>query len=741
MKERFPAPVSAVPAYDIQEINVREYLLVLMKRRRTVAAILILSFLLAALYSFLQTPVYKSFTRINIDPITSTVIPGVIPKESSQINLFMVTQYQLLRSRTIAKRLQEKLNLDPSDLVPAKDKEEVKKQWATRNPVDRANFAIDQVMQMIDVTAVRDTTLFIITFLTPDPNLSKTLADGWANAYIEYSLASQSEYSRKARILLAEQIKNLQNDIKEKRQLLQDFSSEKQVILIGAGNTSIVASKLEDINRDLSAATSDRIAKEVAYRDLLNHGKYAQPEVRNNPIIIGLKEQYTALERQYSEKTSLFLPDYPVMQSLRKQMDDINVAIEKEASDIFAKVLSNAKADYDEAAKKESALKAEVDRVKGDTIRASQQEFNYDQLKMELADKQKSLEVLLTRQTEADATAQAQEMKAITIRIIDEAQVPKRPDKPDIPYNFAIFLGIGLLFAICIAFISDYFDRSFKNLDDVHRHLDLPFLGIIPTYHLNGNGHEASTALMKSESDVSGESIDLLTLYDPQSIHSEAFRTLRASLLVSFPQNPPRTILVTSSQAGEGKTFVASNLAVTLAQLDKKVVLLDADMRNPRLHTVWNLSNDTGLTQFLTTDISSSIVTRPTRCDGLYVITSGTRTPRPAELLSSKRLDELLLELQREFDHIIIDTPPVMPVSDSLVLAAKCNCVILVVRAGVTHREVVHMASERLIRFDATMAGAILNGAEPYFNTNYYSSYGKYYEDKQPPKILKHLTS
>ncbi|MGH9857593.1 MAG: GumC family protein, partial [Acidobacteriota bacterium] len=684
MKERSLVPATVIPSYEVKDIDLREYFLIVLKRRRMVLFVLLLCVTLAAIYSFLQTPVYRSSTRINIDPVGSSVIPAVVPKEGNQISLFLVTQYQLLRGRSIAGRVQEKLNLTPADLVTEKDKAEVAEVWKDRKPEDMRNYTIDQLMQMLEVLPVRETTLFTISFLTPNAELSRNLAEAWANEYIEYSLATQNEFSRKAGLLLNEQIRNLQNDIKKKQEQLQKFSSENQVILLGDPGRSVMGSKLEDLNRELSAATGLRISKEVTYRNIEKHGKYAQPEVRTSPVITSLKQEYSKLQNEYSQKSSLYNPDFPIMVTLRNQMEQINQSIEQEASDLFSKIVDNARSDYQQALNREMALKTQVEQVKSATIHAGQEEFNYAQMRLELIEKQKNLEALLAKQTEAASSAQALEMKAITIRIVDEALLPKRSESPDVVYNISISIALGLILGIGIAFISDYLDRSFKNIDDVQRHLQLPFLGIIPKYEVNGNRNGKSTAVIKQE-DLTGspsEGIDLLTIYNPDSIESEAFRTIRASLLVSFPENPPKSVVITSGQAGEGKTFVATNLAVTLAQMEKKVVLVDADMRNPRLHRLWKLNNDTGLAQYLTSDILASSVIRPTQCAGLYLITSGARTPRPTELLSSKRFDRLLLELQKDFDHIIIDTPPVIAVSDSLVLASKSNCVLLVVRAG-----------------------------------------------------------
>lgn len=731
MMDKTLTPVTSTGLYQVKEINFREYFLVVFKRRWIIVACLILAAAIAAIYSFLQTPTYRTKSRININPVFFKVLPEVISQNQAQLDVFMETQNQLLRSASLARRVQERLKLAPEDVVPPDEKNEVAAVWKKRKPEARANYVGDMLLRMLDVIPVPNTTLFEIQFETPSARLSANLANIWADEYMEYSLASQYEYSVKAEELIAQQISQLRKEISEKQGLLQKFSSTQQVIKLDDAR-SMHGSKLEQLNEDLSRAISDRITKQVAYRDLQRQGKDSVPEIRNNAVIIRLKQEYSTLETEYTKKASLFMSDYPQMVTLRNQMDQIKTALEDEGNELFTKVLASARAEYEAASRNEGALRSEVESVKQETIYARPEEFNYERLKLEVDEKQKNLETLLQRQSEATASVQAKEMKATTIRVVDEARIPGLPYKPNILYNIVFGIFGGLVLGVGLAFGADYMDRSFRQVEDVERHLQLPFLGVIPRYSIPGENNGRSRFLPAKRTPQNGsttEGIDLVTVYSPESLESEAFKNVRASLLVSFPENPPKTIVVTSGKPGEGKTFVASNLAVTLAQLDKKIVLIDADLRNPRIHRVWKMNNDFGLSTFLTSNIPLAEVLKPTEFENLDIIPSGAKTPRPAELLSSKRFDQLLTELQTRFDHIIIDSPPVMPVSDALVIASKCNCAILVVRAGETPREVVQVARERLSHFDVTVAGVVLNDVDlndPYYKFSY-ANYGDYY--------------
>ncbi|HJZ10601.1 MAG TPA: polysaccharide biosynthesis tyrosine autokinase, partial [Acidobacteriota bacterium] len=360
-------------------------------------------------------------------------------------------------------------------------------------------------------------------------------------------------------------------------------------------------------------------------------------------------------------------------------------------------------------------------------------ESNYDRLKLELDDKKRLLSTILAKQSETGVSAQVKEKKATTIRIVDRGRKARAPFKPNLRQNVYYSFAVGLLIGIALVFGLEYLDRSFKNVDDVQRYVQLPFLGVVPRYagESNGNGHQRSIVKSDDSERSASEGIDLLTVHHPESVASEAFRSVRTSLLLAFPEAPPRSILVTSSHPSEGKTFIAANMAISLAQLEKQVALVDGDMRNPRIHRIWGQQNNAGLSRYLTSDVNATQVITPSNIPGVSLITSGMKTPRPAELLASKRMDELLEELQDQFDHVIVDSPPVMLLADAVILASKCSCVLFVIQGGVTTRDVVQKAKQKLSAADAVMAGVVLNNvdlSDPYYYYSYYSRYGYDYK-------------
>lgn len=737
--------------FEEKEINLREYFLVIIKRRWMILSIVLFLVTITGIYSYLQTPTYRSSSTIYIDRLNYNIVPEVVSEQYSwqSYDSFFRTQYKLLKTKALAERVVMRLNLTAADFADPKDRAKVKTATSPEQAALQQREIADQLVGMVEINPIKDTTLCEIAFVAKDPKMAMVLANAWANEYVDYSLSSQYEYTQKAEEMLVDQVKELQKDIVEKERLLQDYSSEKQVVKL-SDDRSMSADTLEALNNSLSEATQQRISAEVHYRDMRMHGKNSVPEVSANAVVVQLKGELSTLEQKYIALGKVYKPEYPEMARLRSQMEQLQKRIDQESDDAFAKVLAAAQASYTEASSKEGALLAQIDTAKRSTIESNRKEVSYDRLKVELDNKKALLDTLLKKQSETGVSVQVKEKKATTIRIVERAEVPIDVYKPNISRNIYFSLMMGLIIGIGMAFLLEYLDSSLKNGEDVSRHTQLPFLGIVPTYtigedHSNDrSGGVKAVVKQEDQSHSPSEATDLLTLYNPNSIASEAFKTVRTSLLLSFPEAPPRTILVTSSRPGEGKTFVACNLAISLAQLDKKVILVDADMRNPRIHRVWGLKNENGLSHYLTSDVKLADVTRASKSRGVSLITSGAKTPRPAELIASKRLERLLQDLQGEYDHIIIDSPPLIPVADSLILAAKVNCVVMVIQGGVTPRDVVNMAKQKLAKSDAVMAGVVLNNidlTDPYYYYRYYTNYGYGYgKDKDPsatPKFLQ----
>ncbi|MCI0411186.1 polysaccharide biosynthesis tyrosine autokinase, partial [bacterium] len=509
---------------------------------------------------------------------------------------------------------------------------------------------------------------------------------------------------------------------------------------------SLSSEELTGVNNSLAAAKQERISAQVRYFAMKSARRESIPEVNQHHSVSRKREEYVKLQTEYAEKARIYKENYPEMIRLRNQLEVVQKSLEPAVEQAYREVLGVAQAQYQTALAKEQALQGQLEGAKRNSVEAGQKERPYDRMTMEIENKKQLLTLLLQKQNQADVQADVQEKSTPTSRIIELAELPKEIFTPNIKKNILLSILAGVLGSLALALLLEYFDRSLKTPEDVETHLQLPFLGLVPHYlpsHHNGNNN-SSKALAKKET-ATETSIDKyipyrLSMNDLNSSASEALKTLRTSLLLSFPGRPPRTVLITSSRAGEGKTFIACNLALTLTQLEKRVVIVDADMRNPRLHKVWDLKNSTGLSIYLTSDVSAASVMRPGPSERLSLISSGPKTPRPAELLSSTRFEELMTELQKTFDFVIVDSPPVLPVTDSVIIASRVDTVLMVVRGGATPRDVVKMAKKKLSKSNSTIVGTVLNAidlTDPYYYYRYYTEYSYYAEaagEAPPPK-------
>ena len=734
------------PEPESQEIHLRYYLLAVLNRRWMILTLTVLVVLGTGVYSFLKTPMYRSKAVVDID------LPGMyvllLPDSASQpvylrTDSFINTQIRILQGRTLARSVAEKLNLKLDDLKkigatvptekPSKSKED--KREAELSDI------VSVLLDWVNVLPVPSTNLCEITFTTPDANLSMKLANAWAEEYVQSRVESMQQYTRKAEELLMEQVKDLQTEIDQKEKELHRYSSQNQVP-DGVGPDSHPAGDiLTDAGESLNTAKKERISAQVRYQALSQSSKESIPEVFNSPAIQDIKKQYAELQQTYNDKLKIFKPNYPEMVRIQSNLEQLKQKMVTVSDDIYKNVLSSARGDYEKAVINEKAFQQQWDKSQAESIEIGRKEHGRDKIRMEIDTQKQLLTLLLQKRNATDVTAQVQEKNTGTTRIMEVAELPKDVFSPNIQKNILISLLGGFVGSLLLALLLDYFDRSLKTPEDVENQLHLPFFGLVPYYFLqqsNGRNGNNKALARKETTEVAIDRYGPyhLSIHDAGSSASEAVKTVRTSLLLAFPGAPPRSILVTSSRSGEGKTFIASNLAIALTQLEKRVVIVDADMRNPHIHRVWNMPNNTGLSIYLTSNTEAAKIIRPTSLERLSIISSGPKTPRPAELLASNRFTDLMKELEAQFDFVIVDSPPVLPVTDSVILASRVKSVVLVVRGGATPRDIVKMAKKKISTSNSIIAGVVLNGidlADPYYYYRYYSDYySGYYAEDQP---------
>lgn len=725
-----------------EEVHLRDYISVIIKRKWYVIVFLICTIITTMAITLMMAPVYKSTVVIKIDKDD----PNILSFKGVEITKpgpdYYTTQYELIKSRTMAEKVIKKLELHKNkDFVPVeddlakikntitgiinlpikflnslhKDSQEIKdSSHSVVTNSDVPEWAINSLIGRIEVNPVKNSQLVKVSFESNKPDLSEKIANTIAESFIEYDLESRVAASKEARDFLSRQIELIKAKVESSEKALNEYSSRNEIIFIDSNKQSILNQKLAEVSAALNAVTTERMQKEALLKEVSESG-HENPAILNYPLIQGLKREYAILEAEYFNLLKTYTPDYPKMKSLKSQMDAILERIEKEKASIIRSIES----DYNAALKKEINLSRAFDSIKKKVLDFQERVVQYQILKREVDVNKELHNNLLQRLNEVGVAAMS---KATNIQIVDRAIFPRIPYKPNKVINLLLSILFGFMGGIGLAFVVEYFDNTVKDAKDIENIVQLPSLGMIP--------------LQK----------DITTSKKPQIVYSkeknpvaEIFRSIGTFILLSKASRPPRSILVTSPGEKEGKTTVSLNVAIALSESMGNGVIIDADLRKPRLHSAFNLDNKIGLSTFLSGNldsVSKDKLIKIAPVKGINIITSGPIAPNPSELLFSDRMKALIDDLYNRFNFIIIDAPPLMGMPDSILLSTIVDGAILVIKAGKTPRTAL-LESKRLFEsVNATLLGVILNGVKESdlkfgYYSYYYSSYLKgYYSDR-----------
>jgi capsular exopolysaccharide synthesis family protein len=558
------------------------------------------------------------------------------------------------------------------------------------------------------------------------------------------SVESRFTATEQATEFLTQQIASLRSDIERKETQLQAYAGQKNIVTLSDKETTIV-SKLAELNTALTQAQIERVNKEAYYNEIKNASPDYIPAGINNPLITNLRQEYARLSREYSRKQEQFGPEYPEIQRLKTDLESTKRSLDTETKNL----INAAYSDYQAALKKERSMQGVFDTQKQESIQLNSNAISYNTLKNEIEGNKSLLDNLSKRQSETGVSARLRGVGVSNIKIVDRAEVPRSPSSPRKRVNLILGLLVGLMGGFGLAFLLDYLDNSVKGAEDVEKYAKLPALGIVPTFDPEGfkkgygygYGYGQSAKKPKPEKGEIGggaepeklpeiRTIDLITQLSPKSNFSESYRAIRTALLLSSAEAGPKAFVVTSPLPSEGKTATISNLGVTIAQAGKKVLLIDADLRKPRQHRIFKLKNLNGLTNYLTGSVDLNELIKPTSIHNLFVINAGPVPPNPAELLGSAKMTEFVQKTKQAFDIVLIDTPPILAVTDALVIGANVNGVILVVWGGKTSREALKRAKERMDLTKVKALGVIINRInlrdhDYYYKHHYYHYYGE----------------
>ncbi len=489
---------------------------------------------------------------------------------------------------------------------------------------------------------------------------------------------------------------------------------------------NMTTQRLLDLNKELTDAESETLKKRALYEFAESGALDAVPQIRDNPVLQDMQKRRADLSLLYTDGLNQYGPNFPKVQRLQAQIKEMDDQIAKERKGITVQLRS----DYDEAKARQDLLTQRLEEQKAETNAMSEKMVQYNILKREAEANKTLYEGLLTKLREANIAAS---LKSSNIRVIDPAMIPSSPARPARARNIALAFLIGLVGGVGIALLREYLDNTVKTPDDVETLARLPSLAVVPAFGDSASMSGKKGLLKGVSSNGHEKRSGLVAQHSPKSQVSEAFRSLRTALLLSQPDQPPQVILVTSALPREGKTTAAANLAVTLAQLGDKTVLVDADLRKPGIGRMLNLASGkyAGLSSYLAGVSSLDLVSvaHPS-IPNLAAIPTGPLPPNPADLLSSHRLADAIAELRTKFKFVVIDSPPVMAATDAVILSVQVDGVLLVVRSGETPKAAFTRTCDLLVSVKSRMLGVVLNAVDAnapdyYYSYRYYPySYG-----------------
>jgi len=735
-----------------REVHLTEYWNVVVKRRRIIALAVGASLLAAAIFSFLSKPTWRATVVLNVERERGSVldISSAGPMIEAYNPEFLPTQTRLMKSREIAERVVARLNLVENDelnpkrsglarALPGPLKPELQKE------ADAARVAMAEGLRKgIVTTPVRGTSLVELSYTAPSAKLASDVANALADAYIDWNLERRFRVVGQASQFLGSQIEQLRTEIDEKEKQLQSYGRQKDIISTDPA-LNVTLQKLESLNRDLSAAIGDRVTKEARFYELQNAPAESVADLLSGGVVGQLRNEVLRLEREYSEKLSVYKPEWPAMQQLQAQISKTKQNYDQVVQETVAKARENARTEYLTAKRREESLQDVLRGQKSEAMTLNANAVEYNNLRVEAATKRSLMDTLLKRQSETEVMSRLGGARESNIRVVDRALPPPSRYSPSYRKNGMLGLFLGLVGGLGLAFFLEYLDRSIRTAEQVEQILGLPSLGVIPAvgakagkgygygygygYGLYGYGKKKKDAGKDGAAgatDAKGEgqaSIDLMPHTHPRSVVAEAYRAFRTSLLLSRAGGV-QMIVVTSAFAREGKTTTAVNLAVVLGQLGKKVLLVDGDLHKPRLHETMNVSNRVGLVSVLAEGVEASKAIQRAGVPGVFVITSGPASPNPSVLLASDAMVKFLEAARASADYVVVDSPPVNLVADALILSHMADGVALCVQGGVTPREQVLRARDSLRRAGANILGVLINAVPEEGGGYGYGSYG-----------------
>ena len=711
-----------------EESPLLHYWRILKKRRWTVVATLGIILALTIIFTLKTTPLYQATSKVAIFPETPNVLGFKDAGSSSpdfDYESTLETQAAILRSDSLAMKVIEAMRLDQNPKFTP-----IATRQRTGDSVQVSNMQPDPAIAAgllgrfrggLSVQLVPNSRLVQISFTHPDPRLATEIVNALVRTFTEENFKTKYEAVTQTSDWLSTELADLQMKVQTSEEKLVRYQKDHSILGVDE-KQNIVTAKLDELNRELTAAQTDRIQKESNYRlaaegDPATFSKTSREGASS--MLEKLRDREAELNTQLAQATTQFGTGYPKVAELSNQVKQVRTQIAAEE----VRMQQQIRDEYLAALQRETLLTTAFNQQKQEANQLNESAIEYSVLKRDAEANRQLYQDLLQRLKEAGVSAG---LRSSNIRVVDVARTPTSPIKPNVPRNIELGFIFGLACGIGLAFTLESLDTSIRTMEEVNSISTLPALGTIPLQFASSGSLRKRLTTVSVESDKS-ESPILVTHARPRSEAAEAYRSLRTSILLSSFGAPPKVILVTSALPQEGKTTISANSALVLAQRGDRVLLIDADLRRPGIEKLFGFRSRGGLSTLITGgDKFEDVVVPFTDVPNLWILPAGPIPPQPAELLGSTVMKDYIARWRNEFDHVVIDTPPCLSVTDAVLLSPEADRVILVARAGKTTKIALRRACDLLLQVNARVMGIVLNALNMNSAEGYYYYGGRY---------------
>jgi polysaccharide biosynthesis transport protein len=668
---------------------------------------------LAGLITIFMKPIYRSTITLQITQDNPSALLGerdplsfLTGADSASATKFYETQFKILDSRPMVLRLIKTLNLEEHP-----EYKKLAASYSNKSPQEIEDKYIRFFTENLQIKPLRKTYLVDISYMSSDKYLAQEVPNALYRQYIKFSMETRGQSYAMIKEWLESELQKFATKVEDSERKLYEHGQQKDFLSL-EGKDNIIVTKYVELSAMLTKAQAARTQKEAQYRQIKAKGLDA-PLIINNLLVQKLREEAISQEAKVQSMGKIYDINYPAFRveqaKLKEQKSRLNQELQR--------IKSSVESDYEASLKAENLLREALETQKHSVTNLQKNLVQHHILQRDMKTNEQLYQALLARMKETSVTST---MITSNVAVIAPATLPIKPYRPDPLLYLSLGAGLGLVFGVGLAFVKNYFDNTINTTEEMQRISRIPLLGIVPYISLEKQSNREG---LRGTGRVEPA---LLTLEHPGSLLSEAIYNLRTAIMFSLAGGPPGTILVTSASANEGKTTISFNLAASLAKDGTRVLLIDADLRKPSIHKIMGYPSQPGLTDFLAGYASRAEILRSTLNPNLYIITAGTIPPQPIELLASKGFKDLLSALREEFEHLIIDAPPILGLADARIISSTVDGVLLVAKHLSTRKEALRFTVQFLAQVHAPLLGGILTmvlrdgGEGGYYNYKYY---------------------